>query len=288
MENPRPEKVAVVDEVKSKLDSSSGAILTEYRGLKVSELAELRRALRAAGGEYKIYKNTLVRFAVADLGLTELNEMLTGPTAIAFVDGDAAAVAKALRDYSRTNPNLVVKGGLLGGNILSSGGAAALADLPSREVLLARLAGGLAAPLQKMAGLLQALPRNFAYGLKALIDQGGAPGAPQAEAPAPEAPAPETPASESEAASAEAPEAEAPAAEAATSEAPAAEAPASETPADETAIEAAEAAAPRVDETSDGPASAPAAEAEPAATEAQTEASTGAETEASTDAETEQ
>lgn len=263
MENPRPEKVAVVDEVKSKLDSSSGAILTEYRGLKVSELAELRRALRAVGGEYKIYKNTLVRFAVADLGLAELDEMLTGPTAIAFVEGDAAAVAKALRDYSRTNPHLVVKGGLLGGSILSSGGAAALADLPSREVLLARLAGGLAAPMQKMAGLLQALPRNFAYGLKALIDQGGAPGAPQAEAPAAEAPAAEAPAAE-------------------------ADAPAAEAPADETAIEAAEAAAPRVDETSDGPAEAPAAEAEQAATEAQTEASTGAETEASTDAETEQ
>ena len=276
MENPRPEKVAVVDEVKSKLDSSSGAILTEYRGLKVSELAELRRALRAAGGEYKIYKNTLVRFAVADLGLSELEEMLTGPTAIAFVAGDAAAVAKALRDYSRTNPNLVVKGGLLGGNILSPGGAAALADLPSREVLLARLAGGLAAPLQKMAGLLQALPRNFAYGLKALIDQGGAPGAPQAEAPAADAPAAE-PAPADETPAAEAPSAEAPAAEPA--------------PADETAIEAAEAAAPRVDETSDGPAEAPAAEGEAAAAEApdfQTEASTGAETEASTDAETEQ
>ena len=283
MENPRPEKVAVVDEVKSKLDSSSGAILTEYRGLKVSELAELRRALRAVGGEYKVYKNTLVRFAVADLGLSELDEMLTGPTAIAFVDGDAAAVAKALRDYSRTNPNLVVKGGLLGGSILSSGGAAALADLPSREVLLARLAGGLAAPLQKMAGLLQALPRNFAYGLKALIDQGG--GVPQAEAPA------EAPAAEAET-SAEAPaaEAEAPAAETApaAATAPESEGSASGTPTDETAIEAAEAAAPRVDETSDGPAEAPAVEPEQAATEAQTEASTGAETEASTDAETEQ
>ena len=264
MENPRPEKVAVVDEVKGKLDSSSGAILTEYRGLKVSELAELRRALRAVGGEYKIYKNTLVRFAVADLGLAELDEMLTGPTAIAFVDGDAAAVAKALRDYSRTNPNLVVKGGLLGGSILSSSGAAALADLPSREVLLARLAGGLAAPLQKMAGLLQALPRNFAYGLKALIDQGGAPGAPQDEAPAAEAPAAEA-------------------------EAPAADEAAPEALADETAIEAAEAAAPRVDETSDSAENiteTPAApEGEP---EAQIEASTDAQPEASTDAETEQ
>ena len=180
MENPRAEKVAVVAEVRSRLESSSGAILTEYRGLKVGELATLRRALRTVGGEYKIYKNTLVRFAVRDLGLDDLVEMLTGPTAIAFVDGDPAAVAKALRDFSRVNPALVVKGGLLGGNILDAPRTAALADLPSREVLLSRLAGGLAAPLQQLAGLLQALPRNRAYGLKALIEkQGGVP----AEAP---------------------------------------------------------------------------------------------------------
>jgi large subunit ribosomal protein L10 len=171
LENPRPEKVAVVEEVRTKLDSSSAAILTEYRGLKVKELADLRRSLRAVGGEYKVYKNTLVRFAARDLGLQELDPMLEGPTAIAFVDGDAVTVAKALRDFARTNPNLVVKGGVLGSAILSAEDAGALADLPSREVLLARIAGGLAAPLQQFAGLLQALPRNFAYGLKALIDQ---------------------------------------------------------------------------------------------------------------------
>src|SRR5579875_1356881 len=135
MDNPRPEKVAVVDEVRARLESSSGALLTEYRGLKVSELAQLRRSLRSVGGEYKVYKNTLVRFAVADRGIPELEELLTGPTAIAFVDGDAAAVAKALRDFARTNPHLIVKGGLLGGNLLTSAEAAALADLPPREVL---------------------------------------------------------------------------------------------------------------------------------------------------------
>lgn len=190
MDNPRPEKVAVVDEVKERLRSSSAAILTEYRGMKVGDLSTLRRSLRAQGGDYKIYKNTLVRFAVKDLGLDELESMLVGPTAIAFVDGDAVGVAKALRDYSRTNPLLVVKGGVLGESVLSSADAAALADIPPREVLLARFAGLLAAPMQQFAGLLQAVPRNFAYGLKALIDQGGAPGAPVAEAapePAPEA-----------------------------------------------------------------------------------------------------
>src|SRR5206468_5325369 len=96
-----------------------------------------------------------------------------GPTAIAFVDADAASVAKALRDFSRTNPALVVKGGLLGTTVLSARDTSALAELPSREVLLAQIAGAMAAPLQQFAGLLQALPRNLAYGIKALIDQKG-------------------------------------------------------------------------------------------------------------------
>jgi len=175
MENPRPEKVAVVDEVRERLSSSSGAILTEYRGLNVTELAELRRSLRQVGGQYKIYKNTLVRFAVRELGLQELEEMLLGPTAIAFVEGDAASVAKSLRDFARGNPNLVIKGGVLGETILSSKDASALAELPSREQLLAQLAGAIAAPLQNMAGLLKALPQNFAYALRAVAEQKGGP-----------------------------------------------------------------------------------------------------------------
>jgi large subunit ribosomal protein L10 len=174
-EKPRPEKVAVVNEVRGRLSSSSAALLTEYRGLKVKDLATLRTAVREAGGEYKIYKNTLVRLAVADSGLTELDALLTGPTAIAFVDGDAVLVAKSLRDFARTNPNLVIKGGVLGQSVLTAADAGALADVAPREELLARFAGLLAAPMQQLAGLLAALPRNFAYGLKALIDkQGGA------------------------------------------------------------------------------------------------------------------
>ena len=210
MDNPRQEKVAVVDEVKDRLRSSSAAILTEYRGLKVGELSTLRRSLRASGGDYKIYKNTLVRFAVKDLGLDELESLLVGPTAIAFVDGDAVGVAKALRDYARTNPNLIVKGGVLGESVLSAADAAALADIPPREVLLARFAGLLAAPMQQFAGLLQAVPRNFAYGLKALIDQGGAtPGAATTASVDAEEAATDAPAEESAPAAAE----EAPAAE---------------------------------------------------------------------------
>jgi large subunit ribosomal protein L10 len=180
---PREGKVAVVDEVRSRLSNASATILTEYRGLSVKDMAALRRSLRQAGAEYKVYKNTLVRFAVRDLGIEGIEALLEGPTAIAFVDGDAVNVAKALRDFSRTNPALVIKGGLLGPSLLSPADASALADIPPRDVLLARLAGMLAAPMQQFASLLQALPRNFAYGLKALIDQRG--GAPATAAPAP-------------------------------------------------------------------------------------------------------
>jgi large subunit ribosomal protein L10 len=173
MANPRPEKVAVVDEVRQRLDEADASVVTEYRGLSVSDLANLRRSLAAAGGEYKVFKNTLVRLAVAGGEHEPLEPLLSGPTAIAFVHGDVSAVAKALRDFSRQHPALVVKGGLLDGGLLSSGELGALADLPSREVLLAQVAGTIAAPLRQLAGLIQALPRNLAYGLQALIDQRG-------------------------------------------------------------------------------------------------------------------
>jgi large subunit ribosomal protein L10 len=200
MDNPRPEKVAVVDEVRQRFNDSDAVLLTEYRGINVGELATLRRALRDAGGEYKVYKNTLVRFAARDLGL-DLDDQLTGPTAIAFVPtgggGDPVTVAKALRDFAKANPNLVVKGGVLGEKLLSADDAKALADVAPREELLARLAGLIAAPMVQFAGLLQAVPRDFAYGLAALIEKGGAPGAPAStEAPADEAPADEAPAEE--------------------------------------------------------------------------------------------
>jgi large subunit ribosomal protein L10 len=188
MESPRPEKVAVVDEVREKLTQADAALLTEYRGLTVKQLADLRRQLRPSGAEYKVYKNTLVRFAAREVVEDRLDQLLTGPTAIAFVRGDAAAVAKTLRDYARTNQALVLKGGLLGDKVVGARDLEALADLPPRDQLLARLAGAFQAPLTKLAGLLQALPRNFAYGLAALIDErGGAPSAEEvgtAEAPA--------------------------------------------------------------------------------------------------------
>ena len=227
MESPRPEKVAVVDEVRTRLDEAHAAVVTEYRGLTVGDLAELRKSLTAAGGEYKVFKNTLVRRAVDGGPHALLGELLVGPTAIAFVQGDVGAVAKALRDFSRTNSHLVVKGGVFDGALLSPAQLGALADLPPREVLLARVAGALQAPLAQFASLLQALPRNLAYGLKALVDERG--GLAEPVAPEPEAAA-EPVAPESEAAT----EPVAPEAEAATepvapeSEAPEPEAAASE------------------------------------------------------------
>jgi large subunit ribosomal protein L10 len=186
MDNPRPEKVAVVDEVRTRLEGASATVVTEYRGLTVADLAALRKSLTAAGGDYKVFKNTLVKRAIDGGPHAPLEELLAGPTAIAFVKGDVNAVAKALRDFSRTHSRLVVKGGMLDGALVSPAQLGALADLPPREVLLARLAGGIQAPLAQLASLLQALPRGLAYGLKALVDErgsgaGGEPG----DAPAP-------------------------------------------------------------------------------------------------------
>lgn len=204
MDNPRPEKVAVVDEVKQRLEGADAAVLTDYRGIDVAAMAQLRRSLTEAGGDFKIFKNTLVRFAVRDLGI-DVEELLVGPTAIAFVPprddgtpGDPVAVAKALDEFAKGNEHLVVKGGLLGEQVLTADEVKALAKVAPREELLARLAGGLAAPLQQMAGLLNALPQQFAYALQALVEAGGAPGAP-ADAPAEEAPADEPAAAEDDA-----------------------------------------------------------------------------------------
>jgi large subunit ribosomal protein L10 len=179
-------KVAVVDEVRTRIGEASASIVSEYRGLTVTELKELRITLAAVGGDYRIFKNTLVRRAIDGGEYQPLSEYLSGPSALTFVEGDVSAVAKALKDFARSNPLLVIKGGLADGSLLSSSDLAALADLPPRDVLLARLAGALAAPMQQMAGLLQALPRSFAYGLSALIEQREAGGETLPEA-APEA-----------------------------------------------------------------------------------------------------
>jgi large subunit ribosomal protein L10 len=173
MENPRPEKVAVVAEVTEKISAADAALLTEYRGMSVKAMSELRRALKPVGGEYKVYKNTLVRFAARNAGVDGADDMLTGPIAVAFVQGDVAGAAKALRDYAKTNQALVIKGGVLAGKVISAEDVTALADLPPREVVLSQIAGLFEAPLSQMASLLEAVPRTFAYGIQALIDKNG-------------------------------------------------------------------------------------------------------------------
>lgn len=242
MDNPRSDKVAVVEEVQQRLSESSATVVTEYRGLTVAAMAELRRSLRAAGGDYKVFKNTLVRRALEGSSHEGLADHLEGPTAIAFVQGDVSAVAKALKEFSKANPQLVIKGGVLDGRSLSDKDLKALADLPSREVLLSQLAGLIASPMQSLAGLFKAVPQSLAYGLKALIETMPAEAVPAAAAD--EAPAAEEAPDEEAAVDAEASVDEAPADEA--PEAAAEEAPAEEAAAEE-AVEAEAAAEPEAE-----------------------------------------
>jgi large subunit ribosomal protein L10 len=188
VDNPRPEKVAIVNEVQERIAASDAVILTEYRGMTVGQISNLRRQLRESGGEYKVYKNTLVRFAARNLEI-DIDALLTGPTAIAFIgakadgsEGDIAGVAKTLRTYAREVPALVVKGGVLGRSAIDAEGARALADMPTRSQVLSQIAGLLQAPLTGLAGLLDAVPRTFLYAVQARIDQQGGEPAGETEA----------------------------------------------------------------------------------------------------------
>lgn len=178
---PRPEKVAIVADVRSRMESSDAVLFTEYRGLNVSEMAELRAALSPVGATYKIYKNTLARVAARELEL-DIEDYLLGPTGLTFIDGDPAAVAKVLDGYRKSHDVFVIKGGLLGDVMITSDGVRKLASLPPREELLAQLgglvqapmaqmAGALAAPLREFGGLLGAMQQKFAGLLRALKDQ---------------------------------------------------------------------------------------------------------------------
>ena len=149
------DKTAAVAEIADSFRSSSAALLTEYRGLTVSEIAELRRSL-GTGTQYAVVKNTLTKIAASQVGLDGLDELLSGPTAIAFVDGDPVEAAKGLRDFAKAHPLLVIKGGVLDGRPLSAAEIAQLADLESREVLLAKLAGAMKASLSQAVGLFAA------------------------------------------------------------------------------------------------------------------------------------
>lgn len=164
-----PDKVAAVAELTEKFAGSSGAMLTEYRGLSVKALKDLRRSL-GDDATYAVSKNTLTTIAARAAGVSGVEEHLVGPTAIAFVQGDPVAVAKGLRDFARTHPLLVIKGGVLDGKSLTADDVRKLADLESREVLLAKVAGGLTGVLQQAIGLVSAPLSQAARLFAALLE----------------------------------------------------------------------------------------------------------------------
>ena len=151
----RPDKAADVAELVEAFQESAGAVLTEYRGLTVKQLQNLRRAL-GENADYAVVKNTLTKIAATEAGVEGFDDLLTGPTAIAFINGDVVEAAKGLRDFAKANPSLVIKGGVLDGNTLDAAEIAKIADLESREVLLAKLAGGMLASLSQAVYLLNA------------------------------------------------------------------------------------------------------------------------------------
>ncbi|WP_354641061.1 50S ribosomal protein L10 [Kitasatospora camelliae] len=172
----RPDKAAAVAEITDKFRGSSAALLTEYRGLSVKQVKNLRRSL-GQNAEYAVVKNTLTKIAANEAGITELDDLFAGPTAVAFVTGDPVESAKALRDFAKENPALIIKGGVLDGKALSGDEIKKLADLESREVLLSKLAGAMKGKQSQAAALFQALPSKLVRTVDALRDkvqQGGA------------------------------------------------------------------------------------------------------------------
>ena len=183
---PKADKVATVAEITDKFRSSSAAVVTEYRGLTMAQLTELRRSL-GKDTAYTVAKNTLVKRAAADAGVTGLDDMFVGPTAVAFIGGEPVDAAKALRDFAKTHPLLVIKGGLLDGRKIEPAEVSKLADLESRDVLLAKMAGAMLATLTKAAYVFNALPSQVARLAAALQDKRIADGEVLEAAPAAEA-----------------------------------------------------------------------------------------------------
>lgn len=170
---PTEAKRETVAELRAELARNSTLIVSEYRGLSVRELAEIRRSLRKQNVSYRVVKNRLMRIAANEAGVEALSPLLTGPSAIAFGSGDESAVAKAVIDATRPYKVIKLKGAILGTRAIDADGLTRLAALPSRDVLLAQLAGAFAAPMANMAGLLAAPLRDIAGGLAALIEQRG-------------------------------------------------------------------------------------------------------------------
>lgn len=168
---PRPEKVQAVSDIREKMESAEAVFLTEYRGLSVKAVQDLRKALRDSGAEYKVVKMTLAKLAAGDAGIAGLDDYLTGPTALAFANRDPVATAKALKDFSRSNEVLVLKAGYLAGNLLSPEEVSRLADIEPRPVLLAKFAGAAKSPLYRAAGYFASFTRDAASMFSQLLDK---------------------------------------------------------------------------------------------------------------------
>ncbi|MBZ4016458.1 MULTISPECIES: 50S ribosomal protein L10 [Streptomyces] len=171
-----PDKVAAVEEITDKFRNSNAAVVTAYTGLTVAQIKDLRRSL-GDNAQYRVVKNTLTKIAAQEAGISVLDEHLVGSTAVAFVTGDPVEAAKGLRDFAKENQNLVIKGGVFEGKALSADDIKKLADLESREVLLAKLAGGMKASMAKAAATFQAPLTKFARtadALRSKAEQGGA------------------------------------------------------------------------------------------------------------------
>jgi large subunit ribosomal protein L10 len=171
-----PDKIDAVEEITNKFRDSNAAVITAYTGLSVAQLKELRRSL-GENAQYRVVKNTLTKIAANDAGINQLDEFFQGSSAVAFVTGDPVAAAKGLRDFAKDNPALVIKGGIVDGAKYSADDLKKLAELESREVLLAKLAGGMKASMAKAAATFQAPLTKFvrtADALRSKVEQGGA------------------------------------------------------------------------------------------------------------------
>jgi large subunit ribosomal protein L10 len=168
---PKAQKIERVGELKDRIEGSQALLLTEYRGLTVSDITELRRSLAEGGTSLAVVKNTLMRRAVSDAGVAELGTYLEGPSAVAFVGGDPVAAAKKVVEAAKRFPSLVLKGGYLDGKVLSADEARALADLESREVMLSKIAGMLKSEMSRAAAMFAAAPSKFLSLLEALKDK---------------------------------------------------------------------------------------------------------------------
>jgi large subunit ribosomal protein L10 len=164
-------KAQVVDEIKEKISSSQSMVLVDYRGLNVAQLTDLRKRYRDAGVDYKVYKNTMMRFAFKELGLEDFNEFLKGPSAVAFGTNDPVSAAKVTAEFAKTNDKLEIKAGIVDGKVISAEGVKSLAELPSREVLVAQVLGGFNAPIQGFANVLQGTIRGLAIVLNAIAEE---------------------------------------------------------------------------------------------------------------------